>query len=152
MGTSMTITGAGLAALIGASLGAGLGAGLATGAVAGPLDGRWAIRGSRTILRLAPCGDASCGVLETSAQIQADPDARDTRNPDPRLRTRRVKGIVTLQDLRPSGASRWDGRTYLPDHGATYRVTVTQVDADTVHARGCAAPFLCQTATLTRLP
>lgn len=144
MRATLNITAAGLAAL--------LAMGVAVGAVAGPLDGRWAIHGSKTILRLSPCGDATCGLLETSAQIQADPDARDTRNPDPQLRTRRVKGIVTLQDLRPSGASRWDGRTYLPDHGATYRVTVTQVDADTVHAKGCAAPFLCQTATLSRLP
>ena len=139
----MTITATGLAAILGASL--------ATTALAGPLDGRWAIKGSKTILRLEPCGDASCGVLETSAQIQADPDARDTRNPDPQLRTRRVKGIVNLQDLRPSGASTWNGRTYLPDRGATYRVTVTQINTDTVRAKGCAAPFLCQTVTLTRL-
>ena len=135
-----------------AGLVAALGLALAASATAGPLDGRWAIQNSKTILRLAPCGDASCGVLETSAPIQADPDARDTHNPDPQLRTRRLKGMTTLEDLRPAGASRWTGRTYYPDFGRTFRVTVTQLDADTVSARGCAAVVLCQTAKLTRLP
>lgn len=134
------------------ALAAVLGPGVAASATAGPLDGRWAIRNSKTILRLEPCGDASCGVLETSAPIQADPDARDTHNPDPQLRTRRLKGMTTLQDLRPAGDSRWIGRTYYPDFGRTFRVTVTRLDANTVSARGCAAVVLCQAATLTRLP
>lgn len=124
----------------------------ARAATPSPLTGRWVMQGSRTILAFQPCGEATCGVLEASGRLTADPDARDDRNPDPQLRGRRLKGLTTLQALRPDGEGVWKGRVYVNGVGATYAVTVRRVDADTLTAKGCAAPLLCQTSTLKRLP
>ena len=126
---------------------------VSTGALAAtPLTGEWAIQGSRTMFRFEPCGAATCAVLERSGKIIRDPDIRDVNNPDPQLRLRPLKGLVALQDLRPSGEGVWRGQLYSPGAGSTYGVTVRQIDADTLTAKGCAAPLLCQTDTLKRLP
>ena len=116
------------------------------------LTGTWSVQGSRTVFRFEPCGAAVCATLQSSGRIIRDPDVRDVRNPDPQLRTRRLKGLVALQDLRPTEAGRWKGRVYSPGAGATYTVDVRRIDAGTLTAKGCAAPLLCQTDTLKRLP
>ena len=136
---------------------AGLAGGLtlasfAQAAAATPLTGTWSVDGSRTVFRFEPCGPAICAALESSGRIIRDPDVRDVNNRDPQLRTRRLKGLVALQDLTSAGAGAWKGKVYSPGTGATYAVDVRQVDADTLTAKGCAAPFLCQTQTLKRLP
>ncbi len=113
------------------------------------LSGLWQLKGSETVIRFQPCGGALCGVLESSRRIQADPDARDDKNKDERLRSRRLKGLAMLEELKPAGGG-WKGRVYRPSSGATYDVTVKQVDASTLSATGCAAPFLCQTYPLIR--
>ena len=77
---------------------------VSTGVLAAtPLTGEWAIQGSRTVSRFQPCGEATCAVLERSGKIIRDPDIRDVNNPNPQLRSRPLKGLVALQDLRPSG-------------------------------------------------
>jgi uncharacterized protein (DUF2147 family) len=113
------------------------------------LAGVWTLDKTPVELRFAPCEDAVCGLVETSARIQADPDARDIKNPTPALRSRRLKGLPMLDRLRPVGAA-WKGRVYLPGSGATYDVEVRRVDLDHLKATGCMAPLLCQTFTLTR--
>lgn len=134
-----------------AGLAAGLG--LATGALAAtPLTGTWTVEGSRTVFRFEPCGAATCAALESSGRIIRDPDVRDANNRDPKLRTRRLRGLIALKDLTPTGPGAWKGQVYSPGPGATYAVDVRQVDADTLTAKGCAAPFLCQTQVLKRLP
>ena len=116
-----------------------------------PLSGLWKLKDSKVELRFQPCGGATCGVIETSARIQADADARDDKNKDERLRSRKLKGVNMLEDLKSQGGS-WKGRVYLPSSGSTYGVTVKSVDANTLSVTGCAAPFLCQTSTLMRQP
>jgi uncharacterized protein (DUF2147 family) len=116
---------------------------------AGDLVGVWRLDKTPVELRFAPCEDAVCGLVETSARIQADPDARDIKNPIPALRSRRLKGLAMLDHLRPA-ATGWKGRVYLPGSGATYDVQVRRVDADHLQATGCMAPLLCQTYTLIR--
>jgi len=120
------------------------------------LTGVWKLDKTPVELRFAPCEDAVCGLIETSARIQVDPDARDINNRDPALRSRRLKGLSMLDQLRPISkgpdATSWRGRVYLPSSGSTYDVTVRRVDVDHLQATGCMAPFLCQTYTLTRRP
>jgi uncharacterized protein (DUF2147 family) len=139
----MKITRLGLASLV-FSLGTTL-------AGAETLEGVWRLSGTPVELRFTPCDDAVCGLIETSARIQADPNAMDIYNKNPALRTRPLKGATMLDHLRWEGAV-WKGRVYLPASGATYGVTVMWVDANTLRAQGCAAPLLCQTSTLLRKP
>ena len=117
-----------------------------------PLSGSWSVEGSRTVFRFEPCGAGTCAALESSGRIIRDPDVRDVNNPDPQLRTRRLKGLIALQDLAQVGPGAWKGKVYSPGPGATYAVEVRQVDADTLTAKGCAGPFLCQTQVLKRMP
>ena len=137
-----------LAALAGSSTLAGL----AQAAPPSPLTGTWSEQGSRTVFRFEPCGSATCAALESSGRILRDPDVRDVNNHDPQLRERRLKGLIALKDLVPTGPGAWKGSVYSPGMGATYAVDVRQVDGDTLTAKGCAGPFLCQTQTLKRLP
>ena len=116
-----------------------------------PLTGRWEIQGTRTVFQFEPCDQAVCAVMESSGRIIRDPDVRDVRNPDPRLRDRRLKGMRALTGLVASGPRTWKGRLYSPGPGLTYDVTVTEVDGDTLTAHGCLTPILCQTDTLKRL-
>ena len=116
-----------------------------------PLTGRWEIQGSRTVFQFEPCERATCAVMESSGRIIRDPDVRDVRNPDPRLRDRPLKGMKALTGLVEAGPHIWKGRLYSPGPGLTYDVTVTAVDADTLTAHGCLTPILCQTDTLKRL-
>ncbi len=122
-----------------------------TAAHAEPLSGSWLAKGSETVVGFQPCGDAVCGVLQSSHRILANPDARDDKNKDERLRSRRLKGLTMLEGLKPVGPS-WKGRVYMASNGGTYDVTVKRVDVNTLSATGCAAPFLCQTFTLVRKP
>ena len=137
---------------------AGLAGSVGLGGLAGaaqaatPLTGTWTVQGSRTVFRFQPCGAATCAALESSGRIIRDPDVRDVNNHDPQLRTRRLKGLIALKDLAPAGPGAWKGQVYSPGAGAAYAVDVRQVDADTLTAKGCAAPFLCQTDVLKRLP
>lgn len=121
-------------------------------AAAEGLDGRWAMEGTRTVFRLQSCGAASCGVLEQSAHILADADARDANNHDRALRQRRLKGLQVFDDLQPARPGVWKGRIYVPGAGATYGVTLTAKGSETLVAKGCAAPLLCQSSVLKRLP
>ena len=123
----------------------------APGAHAQAPSGLWRQKGSAVELRFQPCGDAVCGVIVASARLAADPDERDAKNPDPKLRSRPLRGVAMLDRLKPSG-DLWKGRVYLPSTGAAYPVTVRRVDADTLTATGCVAPLLCQTSTLIRQP
>ena len=119
----------------------------------GPPTGRWSLQGSPTVFRFEPCaGATACGVLESSARIQADADARDVKNRKPSQRSRRLKGLTVFENLQPAGAGVWKGRVYLPGAGTSYAVTVTQTAPDILTAKGCAAPLLCQTSALKRLP
>ena len=89
---------------------AALGSGVAVGASrAAALAGTWVERGPLTTFRFAPCGAATCGLLEDSIYIKADADARDVRNPDVGRRSRRLKGLSVLQNLQRAGAG-WRGR------------------------------------------
>ena len=115
------------------------------------LGGLRRLKGSKIELRFQPCAGGVCGVIETSARIQADPDARDDKNKDERLRARKLKGLTMLDDLRPVGAS-WKGRVYWFPSGSTYDVTLKPAGADTLNATACLAPLLCQTYTLTHKP
>lgn len=123
----------------------------ASAVYADPLTGLWRLKDSKVELRFQPCSGGVCGVIETSARIQANADARDDRNKDESLRSRRLKGVAMLEGLKPDGHA-WKGHVYLPSSGATYSVTVKAVDSNTLSATGCMAPLLCQTSILTRLP
>lgn len=87
------------------------------------LIGTWAEEGPPTVLRFERCGRAICASVVGSQFINADPDARDVHNPDPRLRARKLLGMRVVHDLRPARGG-WAGRIYIPSQGKFWPLRV----------------------------
>jgi len=64
-------------------------------------------------------------------------DTLDTKNPDPKLRRRKVIGMTILRDFVFEGQGTWDeGRIYDPREGKTYSCKITLKSADQINVRG----------------
>ncbi len=111
------------------------------------LAGTWVERGPLTTFRFAPCGPATCGILEDSIYIKADADARDVKNPDAALRDRRLKGLPVLLDLRHAGTG-WRGQVYIPSMGRAFPMRLDPVAARVLRFTICLAPRDCHPVIL----
>lgn len=61
----------------------------------------------------------------------------DDKNPDERLRTRRLADVIILKDFEYLGKNRWGkGTIYDPNNGKTYRCTITMKSEDKIKVRG----------------
>ncbi len=119
-------------------------------AAASPASGAWRSPTRNGLIQIYDCGTGICGRVEGGDDINANPDVRDLHNKDAALRSRRVKGLVIMTGFN-GGPSEWTGGSvYDPDSGATYHGTVTVVDANTLHLKGCIFGPLCRTETWTR--
>lgn len=72
------------------------------------ITGLWSTgsRGGR--VELYRCGPAICGTVNDAAPLRANPNQRDMKNPDRKLRDRRLKGLVVLQGFE-GGPREWRG-------------------------------------------
>jgi uncharacterized protein (DUF2147 family) len=62
---------------------------------------------------------------------------RDTKNPDPELRSRTVRGLTILRGLEYDGNHQWTGgKIYDPNNGKTYSCKMTLASPDTLNIRG----------------
>ncbi len=78
----------------------------------------------------------------------------DALNPDEKLRTRPLMGLVMLTNLTYKGNGVWgDGTIYNPEDGKTYGCEVTLGAHNTLDMRGyvMGMPFLGKTRTWTRV-
>jgi uncharacterized protein (DUF2147 family) len=118
-------------------------------AAAEPIAGSWITASRDGVVRVGPCGPSVCGRL---ARFLVTPpqgvDQRDVRNPDAKLRTRKVLGMPILTGFREDGAV-WRGTIYDPKAGKSYRSIVRRLDADRLEVKGCIGPF-CQTQVWRR--
>jgi uncharacterized protein (DUF2147 family) len=61
----------------------------------------------------------------------------DTKNPDEKLRSRKIVGSVILKDFTFDGDDTWeDGTIYDPNSGKTYDCKMTLQGANTLNIRG----------------
>jgi uncharacterized protein (DUF2147 family) len=66
-----------------------------------------------------------------------EPTKLDTKNPDPALRSRLLKGTVITQGLRYQGEGKYgDGTIYDPEGGSTYKLKVEALADGTLKVRG----------------
>ena len=78
----------------------------------------------------------------------------DALNPDEKLRTRPLMGLVMLTNLTYKGNGVWgDGDIYNPEDGKTYGCEVTLSNQNTLDMRGyvMGMPFLGKTRSWTRV-
>ncbi|MDA0791970.1 MAG: DUF2147 domain-containing protein [Proteobacteria bacterium] len=100
-------------------------------AKAGSIEGLW----------VPPAGDAIISIVEEdtlriSLRRTLDPTLLDTKNPDKRLRSRPLSGILLGQGFKSEGSSWVDGHLYDPGSGKTYRGRITQIDENHIELRG----------------
>jgi uncharacterized protein (DUF2147 family) len=65
------------------------------------------------------------------------PNGKDTKNPDQKLRDQNLIGLVILKDFEFDGKDKWeDGTIYDPNNGKTYSCVIKLTDAKTLEVRG----------------
>ncbi|MCU0400656.1 MAG: DUF2147 domain-containing protein [Algoriphagus sp.] len=64
-------------------------------------------------------------------------DSKDSKNPDPKLRTRDLVGLAILSDFVFEGSRTWsDGTIYDPKQGKTYSCILTLISPNQLEVRG----------------
>jgi uncharacterized protein (DUF2147 family) len=113
--------------------------------------GRWMTPSKHGVVEIATCGASICGRLVDSDHIRTNPALADSKNKNPALRNRQLKGLTILQGFA-RGENGWDGGSiYNPDDGGTYKATITIADPDTLKLKGCIVWPLCKTQVWKRL-
>lgn len=112
--------------------------------------GKWRTDDGNAIVLIAPCAPgnpALCGWISRFLIPEPAGGILDAKNPDPKLRGRKVLGSAVLTGLSASGAA-WKGRGYSARDGRNFAATVT-VEGDRLELRGCVA-IICRTVVWTR--
>lgn len=116
-----------------------------------PVNGRYYTDGKDSIVQIGPCGPVVCGKI---AKVLKGPPgggrAVDANNPDPKLRSRPIEGIIILSDFKDSGGE-WEGKIYDPRAGKTYRSTMAKQSDGSLKVKGCVGPF-CKAVTFKPAP
>lgn len=123
---------------------------LAAPVAARDLTGIWATGSEGGRVQIYRCGQALCGKIVDAARLRTNPDLTDLRNSDPKLRGRRLKGLVVLQGFT-GGPVEWKGGpVYDPESGDGAGKGYLKLLSDgRLELKGCVAVF-CRTKIWTR--
>jgi uncharacterized protein (DUF2147 family) len=114
-------------------------------------SGRWRTQMHHALVDISACADgAPCGVLVWVDPAIAHGVTTDQRNPDRRLRSRPLNGLVILSGLRPNGTGWSAGQVYNPDTGQTFRASARLEGADALRVTGCLG-LLCRSELWIRV-
>jgi len=105
------------------------------------IEGLWLDEKGEGRIEVAPCGEHLCGTIVWLLEPFDDDgrETRDTENPDPALRDRKVLGLRVLEGVNPKPDKKgyWKGgRIYDPDNGKTYRCTLSLDEQGNMKLRG----------------
>jgi uncharacterized protein (DUF2147 family) len=127
---------------------AGLSSGAAHAQSADDAFGTWRHPDNGSHISVYQCGGGLCAKVVKVA----DPSRKDEKNPDPKLRTRSVVGVVIMSGAKKSGDKAWSGKLYNTQDGQTYNGTVTVVSKNTLKLEGCVlGGLVCQGPTWSRV-
>lgn len=117
--------------------------------------GEWYPENRASRIRIFRQADGSYAARTVWLEDPVYPDGtpkRDRLNPDPKLRTRRLVGLVISSGFRyDSGLRFTGGEVYDPDSGNTYSCYVTLIDKNHMEIRAyIGLPFLGKTFVFTR--
>jgi uncharacterized protein (DUF2147 family) len=97
----------------------------------GPV-GEWLVEDGRAQIRIEPCGPNLCGYVSHTK----NPGDTDKKNPDPKLRSRPIVGMMMMIDMKPVG-ERWEGKIYNSENGSSYNSKISMRNANTLRVEGC---------------
>ncbi|MCB1549456.1 MAG: DUF2147 domain-containing protein [Hyphomicrobiaceae bacterium] len=109
--------------------------------------GKWQSEENKSVLEMYPCGDGLCAKIISIA----DGQKTDDKNPDPKLRSRPIVGLVIMQGAKRTGPNGWSGRMYNRADGGTFAGTLTVIDMQTLKLQGCKAVIFCKSVTFKRV-
>lgn len=110
--------------------------------------GNWWSEGKEGLLKIVK---TRSGLYEVVLLDGKDADKKDVNNPDPKLRDRKLKGVVIMWHLRFEDGEYVDGYCYNPRDGNTYRVKMKVLGPTSLRLRGyLAIPLLGQSQDWTR--
>ena len=110
--------------------------------------GNWWSEGKEGLMRIEK---TQSGRFQVRVLDGKDADKHDSNNPDPKLRTRKLRGIVIMWNLRFEDGEYVDGYCYNPRDGNTYRVKFKLLSATQLRLRGyLAVPLFGQSQQWTR--
>ncbi|WP_428679908.1 DUF2147 domain-containing protein [Sphingopyxis sp.] len=120
-------------------------------ASAADITGVWATGSEGGRVEIYRCGAALCGKVIDAARLRANPDLRDVRNSDTRLRQRRIKNLVVLNGFK-GGPNEWKGGpVYDPETGdGASRGYLKLLAGGKLELKGCVA-FICRTKIWTKV-
>ena len=99
--------------------------------------GKWKLADGSAIVEVYQDGDVFNGKivwLEKPTEADGSP-AVDDKNPDAKLRTRKVLGLNMLSGLKKNGGEYSGGSIYDPGNGKTYNCSM-KVEGDVLKVRG----------------
>ena len=92
-------------------------------------------------------GDANVEIYETAGTVngkvvwlKAGPDTKDSKNPDAKLRQRKLMGVNLLIGLTKNGDKYEGGKVYDPHSGKSYKCAIWLEGKD-LKVRGYLGPF-----------
>ena len=99
--------------------------------------GKWKLEDGTAIVEVYKSGDVYNGkIVWLSEPTEEDgTPAKDTNNPDPKLRSREILGLNMLHGLKKDGSKYSGGKIYDPSNGKTYNCSM-QVSGDVLKVRG----------------
>ncbi|SDR39711.1 DUF2147 domain-containing protein [Pseudovibrio sp. Tun.PSC04-5.I4] len=132
------------AALLRVSLAASLSFGMAASAFAADATGTWLRANGTAKIKISKCGGNLCGNI-----IWLKEPRKDTKNPDPKLRSRNLIGSRTILGMKPNGKDSWKGKVYNAEDGKTYSGNMELVSNNKLKLEGCVLIF-CKGDTWSR--
>lgn len=112
------------------------------------IEGLWLTPGRKSVVKVARCGDALCATIVAANPLLSGVMPKDSRNPNPALRSRSVVGVQLLNGFSAQG-SVWAGTIYNPEDGRTYASSFSLAGDGTLAVKGCVV-LLCQTQNWAR--
>ncbi len=121
-----------------------------TTVLAADITGVWATGTEGGRVEIYRCGKLLCGRVVDASRLRANPDLRDVRNSDARLRQRKLKGLVVLNGFA-GGPREWKGGpVYDPETGDGAPSGQLKLLANgKLELKGCVA-FFCRTKIWSR--
>lgn len=117
----------------------------------GAITGLWSTGTQGGRVELYRCGSAICGKVDDAAPLRANPDHRDVKNPDRKLRERRLKGLVVLRGFTGGPRAWTGGSVYDPETGdGADKAFLTLRPDGKLEVKGCKAAVFCRTKVWTR--
>jgi uncharacterized protein (DUF2147 family) len=115
--------------------------------------GVWYSEGKESKIEIYKKGDRYFGKVAWVSRKNADGSpVLDVNNPDVKLRSRPITGIVLMHDFKHAGKNVWeDGKIYDPKNGKTYSCKMTLISKNQLNVRGYVGISLMgRTTTWTR--